>query len=127
MSAEAARRVVAEVTGELSGWAHRRELSGTRPDPAEELEHSELLIALALERLSRDRLAVGQEPLDPAEASSVTEEVRAVLFGFGPLDRLLLDPTIENVHANGCDRVFIARAGGERVTGPPLAATDAEL
>jgi Flp pilus assembly CpaF family ATPase len=127
MSTEAARRVVAEVTGELSGWSHRRELSGTRPDPTEELEQSELLIALALERLSRDRLAVGQEPLDPEEASAVAAEVRAVLFGFGPLDRLLLDPTIENVHANGCDRVFIARAGGERVTGPPLAASDVEL
>ena len=48
-------------------------------------------------------------------------------MGFGPLDRLLADPSIENVHANGCDRVFITRAGGDRARGPALAATDAEL
>ena len=54
-------------------------------------------------------------------------DTRARLMGFGPLDQLLADPSIENVHANGCDRVFITRAGGDRARGPALAATDAEL
>ena len=54
-------------------------------------------------------------------------DARARLSGFGALEHLLADPTIENIHANGCDRVFITHAGGERSAGPALAATDAEL
>jgi Flp pilus assembly CpaF family ATPase len=53
--------------------------------------------------------------------------VRARLHGFGLLDQLLADPTIENLHANGCDRVFITRAGGRREQGPQLAPTDGDL
>ena len=127
MSAELLASVVADITQELSRWTHEREAAGSRPDPATEHELGEQLIASALERTSRDRLARGQEPLGAEEASALMEEVRARLFGFGVLDRLLSDPSIENLHANGCDRVFITRAGGERFAGPPLAATDAEL
>ncbi len=38
-------------------------------------------------------------------------DARARLSGFGALEHLLADPTIENIHANGCDRVFITHAG----------------
>ncbi len=55
---------------------------------------------------------------------------RAVLdriFQLGRLQPLLDDERIVNIHANGCDVVFVEYADGTKVEGPPLAATDAEL
>ena len=54
-------------------------------------------------------------------------DAQARLSGFGALEHLLADPAIENIHANGCDRVFVTYAGGERSAGPALAGSDAEL
>ncbi len=127
MTTDLSRRVVEEVTGELSRWSHERERQGVRSDPGQERAEVERLIPGALERLGRDRLAAGEAPLDADQEAAIVADTRARLMGFGPLDRLLADPSIENVHANGCDRVFITRAGGERAQGPALAATDAEL
>ena len=127
MTTDLSRRVVDEVTGELSRWSHERERQGVRSDPGQERAEVERLIPGALERLGRDRLAAGEAPLDADQEAAIVADTRARLMGFGPLDRLLADPSIENVHANGCDRVFITRAGGERAQGPALAATDAEL
>ncbi len=127
MSAVLPDRLLEEVGRELSRWSHEGREAGVAPGREDERLHGELLLADALERANRERLARGAEPFDRAEGDALLDEVRARLFGFGPLDRLLADPDIENVHANGCDRVFITHAGGERVSGPPLAATDAEL
>jgi pilus assembly protein CpaF len=127
VTADLSRRLFEEITDELSSWVRARELQGAPAVADDELRHGEQLLAAALERANRDRLVAGDEPLTMTEESSLSEELRARLFGFGVLDRLLVDPTIENLHANGCDRVFITRAGGDRAEGPPLAATDAEL
>jgi pilus assembly protein CpaF len=39
----------------------------------------------------------------------------------------LRDPQVENVDVNGCDRVWVTYATGERVARPPVAATDDAL
>jgi len=39
----------------------------------------------------------------------------------------LRDPQVENVDINGCDQVWITYASGERVAGPPVAATEDAL
>jgi Flp pilus assembly CpaF family ATPase len=48
-------------------------------------------------------------------------------YGLGPLSMYLRDPQVENVDVNGCDQVWITYATGERVAGPPVAATDDAL
>lgn len=127
MSADLASRLLDDVSRDLSRWAHELAEAGAPPPAHDERRHGEELLAAALERLNRERLVAGAEPLDAEVEEALLEEVRAQLFGFGVLDRLLIDPDIENLHANGCDRVFITRAGGGQIEGPALARTDADL
>jgi pilus assembly protein CpaF len=122
--AELVAPLLDEVTGELSRWSHAQ---ATAPDPGAERGEAERLLSIALEQLRRQRLAQGLAPIEAEDEAMLLADVRARLHGFGLLDQLLADPSLENLHANGCDRVFIIRAGGERVRGPQLAASDAEL
>jgi Flp pilus assembly CpaF family ATPase len=123
----AADELFAGITDELSVWARDQERRGARPATDDEAREGARLVLAAVERANRDRLAAGMEPMTASEEAHLVEELQARLFGFGALERLLTDPTIENLHANGADRVFITRAGGEADEGPPLAASDAEL
>jgi Flp pilus assembly CpaF family ATPase len=67
----------------------------------------------------------------PASAGVDLDELaRAVhdqRYGLGPLSAYLRDPQVENVDVNGCDQVWITYASGERVAGPPVAASDDAL
>ncbi len=48
-------------------------------------------------------------------------------YELGPVTAYLRDPQVENVDVNGCDQVWITYATGERVAGPPVAASDDAL
>ena len=48
-------------------------------------------------------------------------------YELGPVTAYLRDPQVENVDINGCDQVWITYASGERVAGPPVAASDDAL
>ena len=122
MTAALVEHVLDEVTTELSHWSNRQ---ASRPTPAVEQAEGERLLALALERLRRQRLAAGLAPVSADEEVALVADVRARLHGFGLLDQLLADPAIENLHANGCDRVSSPapadNASGGRSWRPPTA------
>jgi Flp pilus assembly CpaF family ATPase len=61
------------------------------------------------------------------ELDQLAAAVRDQRYGLGPLTGYLHDPQVENVDANGCDEVWVTYATGERVAGPPLAASDDAL
>jgi len=67
----------------------------------------------------------------PASAGSQLDELAAAVhdrrYGLGPLSVYLRNPKVENVDINGCDQVWISYATGERVAGPPVAASDDAL
>lgn len=67
----------------------------------------------------------------PASAGSQLDELAAAVhdrrYGLGPLSVYLRDPQVENVDINGCDTVWVSYATGERVAGPPVAASDDAL
>lgn len=71
-------------------------------------------------------LATGRVPPAGYEAA-LLDAVTSGLFGLGPLQQLLRDPTVVNIHVVGCDQVRIEHADGRITQGPPLAETDAEL
>ena len=60
----------------------------------------------------------------PAEREALAQAVYDQRYGLGPLAAYLRDPNVENVDVNGCDQVWITYATGERVAGPPVAASD---
>ena len=67
----------------------------------------------------------------PASAGAAIDELaRAVhdqRYELGPVTAYLRDPQVENVDINGCDEVWVTYASGERVAGPPAAASDDAL
>jgi pilus assembly protein CpaF len=88
--------------------------------------HTRILEELDLESINRLPEDVRQErvsqvirtmldrentPLTFAERERIIREVNDELFGLGPLEPLLADPTISDVLVNGAHRVYIERRG----------------
>src|SRR5262244_248676 len=94
--------------------------------------HRKILDRLNLEKLGRTpsdtareevliliRSSVNSEavPLSFAERERLSREILDEIFGLGPLEPLLKDPTISDILVNRFDRVYVERAGKLEVTG----------
>jgi pilus assembly protein CpaF len=94
--------------------------------------HRKILDRLDLEKLgktsgdsARDevliiiRNAVNSEvvPLSFAERERLSREILDEIFGLGPLEPLLKDPTVSDILVNRFDRVYIERTGKLELTG----------
>ena len=88
--------------------------------------HRKILDRLDLEKLGRStgdsareevlvliRSSVNSEavPLSFAEREKLSREILDEIFGLGPLEPLLKDPTISDILVNRFDRVYVERAG----------------
>jgi pilus assembly protein CpaF len=94
--------------------------------------HRKILDRLDLEKLGRTpsnaareevllliRTTVNSEavPLSFAEREQLAQEILNEIFGLGPLEPLLKDPTISDILVNRYDRVYVERAGKLEPTG----------
>src|SRR5260370_31751332 len=94
--------------------------------------HRKILDSLDLEKLGRStgesareevliliRSSVNGEavPLSFAEREQLSREILDEIFGLGPLEPLLKDPTISDILVNRFDRVYVERAGKLEITG----------
>jgi pilus assembly protein CpaF len=94
--------------------------------------HRKILDRLDLEKLGRTagdsareevliliRRSVNSEavPLSFAEREQLSREILDEIFGLGPLEPLLKDPTISDILVNRFDRVYVERAGKLEITG----------
>jgi pilus assembly protein CpaF len=62
-------------------------------------------------RLAEGLLAVENMPLSTNDRERLVEEVRHELFGLGPLEPLLADPTISDILVNSPHNIYIERRG----------------
>ena len=62
-------------------------------------------------RLAEGLLAVEHMPLSTSDRERLVEEVRHELFGLGPLEPLLADPTISDILVNSPHNIYIERRG----------------
>ena len=115
------------VAEELSVTARRMSADGRRLEGADEEMLARQLIAQRLEELASDSIADGSPVLSQSEEATLSEAVFNRLFHLGRLQPLLDDESIQNVVANGYDRVFVEYAGGLKIEGPPVAGSDDEL
>src|SRR2546422_416858 len=67
-------------------------------------------------RLAESVLAQEAMPLSAAERERLVNDVQHELFGLGPLEPLLSDPTISDILVNSPDRIYIERRGKIEVT-----------
>src|SRR5258708_7303004 len=94
--------------------------------------HRKILDRLDLEKLGRTPSAAAREevllvirntvnseavPLSFAERERLSREILDEIFGLGPLEPLLKDPSVSDILVNRFDRVYIERSGKLEVTG----------
>ena len=121
------RTLRAEVAEELSTSLRSLEDAGQHLDSDDEGMLTRQLIAARLDALASTAIQAGRTVLTEDEEQALARAVFDRLFHLGRLQPLLDDESIQNVVANGHDRVFIEYAGGLKVEGPPIADSDDEL
>lgn len=62
-------------------------------------------------RLIRSTLEREKTPLTSAEREQISDEILDELFGLGPLEPLLADPSISDILVNGANQIYIERRG----------------
>ncbi len=67
-------------------------------------------------RLAETVLAQEAMPLSSAERDRLVNDVQHELFGLGPLEPLLADPTISDILVNSYSRIYVERRGKLEVT-----------
>src|SRR6202162_6623062 len=93
--------------------------------------HRKILYRLDLEKLGRTPSAAAREevlllirntvnseavPLSFAERERLAREILDEIFGLGPLEPLLKDPTISDILVNRYNKVYVERAGTLEIT-----------
>jgi Flp pilus assembly CpaF family ATPase len=121
------RSLRSSIAEELSATVRAMVDQGHRLDGADEEMLTRQLIDERLERLATEAIAAGRPVMSQVEEEALARAVFDRLFHLGRLQPLLDDETIQNVVANGHDRVFVEYAGGLKVEGPPVAESDEEL
>ena len=120
----------AEIAGQLRAAVAAQLAEHYRPgasatEPREDLGRR--LIRDALDAHARAALAAGQPVLRSGTEARIERAVFDSLFALAGLQPLLDDQRIENINANGADRVFVRYADGTRQQVGPVAASDDEL
>jgi Flp pilus assembly CpaF family ATPase len=121
------RSMRAAVAGELLARVSAAQNAGRPLDVMDQRALASHLIEEEADRLAQDRMSTDQAELTEAEERQLKRAVYDRLFNYGRLQPLIDDLQVVNIHANGCDQVFIEYADGTIVPGPPIAEDDAEL
>ena len=101
----------------------RARLRAERTDPSVHPDEARRIAQFEVRRHNDQALARGTATID--DEAACVRDILAGVAGYGPLQPLLEDDTIEEIWLNGPSRVFIAREGrSERV---PITLTEAQL
>jgi pilus assembly protein CpaF len=94
---------------EIKSMVHRKLLDSLTAEQLKDLNKDSVRgqIGVVVERLILDESL----PLTMGEREKLVEEIQDEVFGLGPLEPLLKDPTISDIMVNGFDNVYIERAG----------------
>ncbi len=94
---------------------------------ADERQFARQVIADELDRLARDRLAAGLDPMDLDAEHTLAEAVLANAMGLGRLQPYLDDPDVQDIHVRGAESTWLKHRDGSRHDAPPVVDTDDEL
>jgi pilus assembly protein CpaF len=94
---------------EIKSTVHQKLLNSLTPEQLKTLNKDSVRgqIGMVVEKLVLEE----QLPMTLAERERLIEEILDEVFGLGPLEQLLKDPSISDILVNGYDNVYIERAG----------------
>lgn len=94
---------------EIKSQVHAKLLNSLSADQLKNLNKDSVRsqIGAVVEKLILDESL----PMTLAEREKVIEEILDEVFGLGPLEPLLKDPTVSDIMVNGYDNVYIERGG----------------
>ncbi len=94
---------------EIKSQVHSKLLGSLSQDQLKGLNKESVRgqIANVIERLVQNE----GTPMTVAERDRVTDEILDEVFGLGPLEQLLKDPTVSDIMVNGFDNVYVERGG----------------
>lgn len=93
-----------------------------------ERQQARKLIADVVRELNEREMTQGRSALDERIETELAEGAYARMFGAGQLQVLLDDQGIENIDINGCNEVWVKRAGAvTHEAAAPVASSDEEL
>ena len=119
---EAVRLLRGQIGEILTRWLRDRDEA-----TEEEIDRERETIAEEIVARYADTLRRAGTPLTGDDEYTLLVAVRADMVGLGRLQALLTDPTVEEVHILGCDRVRITRRTGAVEVGDPIADSDEEM
>jgi pilus assembly protein CpaF len=100
---------VAHTFQEMKSRLHRAIINRMDLTKLSQLDAEQLRAEVS--RLAEGLLAVENMPLSTMDRERLVEEVRHELFGLGPLEPLLADPTISDILVNSPQNIYIERRG----------------
>src|ERR1035437_8153778 len=94
---------------ELKSQVHSKLVNSLTPEQLKDLNKDSVRgqVGTVVEKLIIDESL----PMTMGERERLTEEILDEVFGLGPLEILLKDPTISDIMVNGYDNVYVERAG----------------
>src|SRR5213596_516974 len=94
---------------ELKSQVHQKLVNSLTPDQLKNLNKDSVRgqVGSVVERLIVDESL----PMTVAERERLIEEILDEVFGLGPLEALLKDPTVSDIMVNGFDNVYVERGG----------------
>lgn len=99
----------------------------TDHDRAADPESVGRLVDALLEERARTALIRGGVEFTAADESRLRRVVLDHVLGLGPLEELLAEPEVQNIHITGNDPVTVDLGGGHRELRPAVVDTDAAL
>lgn len=116
------------VADQLAAEDGAAEQGGRAPKlPEDERMYAQALIRERLEADAGRRLRVGEVSLSTSDEELVAREAFDRLYGLGRLQRYLDDPSVTDIHVQGCDVVWLKLLDGSWSRGASVADSDDEL
>lgn len=119
--------LVEELRTRTANWLEDERRSGHSHDEGDREAFAAEVVASWFQDLARRRMAAGEPLLERGDEDELAERALGYAFGAGPLEQYLKDPSLTDIHINGCDNVWLVDRQGQKRRGAPVARTDEEL
>ena len=126
-TSSALQDLTAQITTALIDLRQQRRSAGNDLTNQEEIETARETAQRFFDQRVTQSLLTGSDTPSFDDETSITKSAIDAVLGFGPLQRLLDDPAITDIHVRGTAPVWVKHTDGSRHEIDPIVSTDDEL